>query len=108
MSVVIEVPEITDNPSGFPQYWLKTMFIGSVSNSYQVNALTSTYIRLVEVALVEYRRGQPRLQEFWNTHHSINLPAMHRAISHFETRLTDMHRAIARFIRLRRHRDLPD
>ena len=45
MYVVIEVPEITDDPSGFPRYWLKTMFIGSVSNSYQVNALTSTSIR---------------------------------------------------------------
>ncbi len=80
-----------------------------MTSSYQVNALASTYVRLVEAALVEYRMGQPRLQEFWDTHDSVKLSAMHRAISpHFETCLTDMHRAIACFIRLRRHKELPD
>lgn len=108
MYVEIEIPEIKDYPQGFPGYWVKTLFIASVSNSYQVNALASTYIRLVEAALVEYRMAQPRLQEFWDEHHSLKLSAMHRAISHFETCLTDMHRAIACFIRLRRHRKLPD
>lgn len=108
MYVTIEVPEIVEFPKGFPSYWVKTMFIGSVSADYKINALASTYMRLVEAALVEYRLARPQLNAFWNTHDSINLSAMHRAIAHFETCLTDMHRAISCFVRLRRRPELPD
>lgn len=47
------------------------------------------------------------LKEFWGTHTSLNLGAMHRSISHFETCLFDMNRAINCFTRLRRHKDQP-
>jgi hypothetical protein len=108
MYICFDVPDINEHQNGFPRYWLRMLFISSVSQNYQINALTTTYIRLVEAALVEYRFGQDKLKEFWNTHTSINLSAMHRAVSHFESCLSDMHRAIKCFRRLRRHKDLPD
>jgi hypothetical protein len=107
MYIHIEVPDIDGHPKGFPHYWLKRVFINSISTDYQVNALATTYVRLVEAALTEYRLGQVMLKEFWSTHTSLNLGAMHRSISHFENCLFDMNRAINCFIRLRRHKDLP-
>jgi len=108
MYVSIEVPEIDEYPNGFPLHWLKVWFIGSVSSSFQINALATTYIRLVEAALVEYRLGQSKLKEYWGTHTSLNIRAIDRAISHFESCLLDMHRAINCFTRLRRHQELPE
>ncbi len=105
MHISIKVPEINEYPNGFPQYWVKMYFVGTVSSSFQINSLATTYIRLVEAALVEYRLGQSKLKEFWGTHTSLNIGAMNRAISHFENCLSDMYRAINCFTRLRRHRD---
>lgn len=68
MYVSIEVPEINEYPNGFPQHWLKVLFIASISFNFQINALATTYVRLVEAALVEYRLGQSKLKEFWGTH----------------------------------------
>jgi hypothetical protein len=107
MKVSIEIPDITDFPNGFPGYWLNNIFKGSISLSYSTNALVTTYIRLVEAALTEYRLGQVRLREFWNTHDSLNLGAIHKSIAHFEACLTDMHRAIRCFNRLRKNRNVP-
>lgn len=107
MYIHIDVPDIDEHPKGFPQYWLKRVFVNSISMNYQVNALATTYVRLVEAALTEYRLAQAMLKEFWGTHTSLNLGAMHRSISHFENCLFDMNRAINCFTRLRRHKDLP-
>lgn len=104
MYVTIVVPEITDYPNGFPQFWLKSIFIRTVSTNYQVNALATMYVRLVEAALVEYKFGAEKLREFWNTHDSLALGAFNRSISHFESCLSDMYRATNCFRRLRRHK----
>ena len=108
MHISFEVPEINEYPRGFPEYWLKSCLSGSISFSFQINTLAMTYIRLVEAALIEYRMGVLKLKEFWETHMSLNLGAMFRSTSHFENCLSDMHRAINCFIRLRRHKDLPE
>lgn len=105
MYVHIEAPEITDYRAGFPQFWLKSLFIQTVSTRYQVNALASTYVRLVEAALTEYGLGVEKLQEFWGTHTSLNLGAMHRSMSHFETCLSNMYRATNCYRRLRRNKE---
>lgn len=105
MYVHIEAPEIVEYASGFPQYWLKSIFIQRVSTHYQVNALASTYVRLVEAAITEYSLGTERLREFWNTHTSFNLGAMHRSMSHFESCLSNMYRAINCYRKLRRNRN---
>jgi hypothetical protein len=108
MYVTVEVPEINEYTNGFPQFWSKMIFFGSNTISSQINALLTTYVRLVEAALVEYSLGHSKLKEYFDTHTSFNLSAIHRAISHFESCLSNMHRAINCFTRLRRHRDLPE
>ncbi len=104
MYVSIEVPDIVEYPKGFPNFWIKSILIQSVSTNVQVNALAKTYVRLVEAALVEYRLGATKLREFWDTHDSFNLGAINRSIAHFESCLLDTHRAVNCFRRLRRHR----
>lgn len=101
----IEAPEIAEHAQGFPQFWLKTIFIQSVSTRYQINALASTYVRLVEAAIADYNQGAARLREFWNTHESFNLGAMHRSMHHFESCLSCMYRATNCYRKLRRHRE---
>ena len=64
MYVSIEVPDIVEYPKGFPNFWIKSILIQSVSTNVQVNALAKTYVRLVEAALVEYRLGATKLREF--------------------------------------------
>ena len=104
MYIEFDIPEISEHASGFPQYWMKNLFIQSPSNRYQINALTSTYVRLVEAAIFEYNAGNLELRKFWSTNTSINLSAMHKSISHFETCISNMHRATNCFRRLRRDR----
>jgi hypothetical protein len=101
MIVKIDLPEISEYAQGFPQFWATTFFAGTVSDNYAVNALAASFVRLVEAALTEYRLAHVRLNEFWNTHTSFNLRAIHQAISHFESCVTNMHRAIRCVIRLR-------
>ncbi len=108
MYVEFDVQDISEYPNGFPGYWLQILFINAISKNYQISSLTTTFIRLVEAAIVEYRLGAQKLKEYWNTHSSINLGAMNRSVSHFESCLSDMHRATNCFTRLRRHRDLPE
>lgn len=62
-------------------------------------------MRLVEAALTEYSLGAVKLREFWNTHSSLNLGAMHRSMPHFESCLSNMYRATNCYRKLRRNRD---
>jgi hypothetical protein len=55
--------------------------------------------------LTEYNLGTVKLREFWNTHTSFNLGAMHRSMSHFESCLSNMYRATNCYRKLRRNRD---
>lgn len=105
MYVEFDLPQIPEQASGFTQYWLKALFIQSPSNRYQINALTSTYVRLVEAALIEYNFGAIQLRELWSTHSSFNLGAMHRSMSNFETCISNMYRATNCFRRLRRDKN---
>lgn len=105
MYVTIDVPEISDYPKGFPSFWLKTVFVGAVSQNYQVNALVNTYIRITEAALVEYRLGGQKLREFWDDHTSFNIGAISRSVSHFESCLFGVYRATNCFRRLRNRND---
>ena len=108
MYVEFDVQDISEYPNGFPGYWLQILFINPISDNYHISSLTTTFIRIVEAAIVEYRLGAQKLKEYWNTHSSINLGAMNRSVSHFESCLSDMHRATNCFTRLRRNRDLPE
>lgn len=104
MYVRFDIPEVLQHASGFQQYWAKSIFIQTPSNRYEINALTSTYVRLVETALVEYHLGAIELRRFWDSHSSVNFGAMLRSMSHFETCLSNMVRATNCFRRLRKDR----
>lgn len=108
MYVEFKVPELNDCPKGFHGYWMRIIFIRTFSDNYQVSSLITSYVRLIEAALAEYRMGRENLLAFWNTDGSMNLGAMNRSVSHFENCLSDMHRAIRCFTRLRGYRDLRD
>lgn len=107
MYVEFNVPDVDGFPNGFPSYWSHVLFIGVLTDIFQINALATTYVRLVEAALVEHKLGKAHLLEYWSTRSSINLSAMNRSVSHFESCLSDMHRAINCFTRLRGHKFLP-
>jgi hypothetical protein len=108
MYISFDIPEVNRHSKDFAGFWLKAMFISPVSPNLQVRALCTTYMRLVEAALLEYAMGHEALLQFWNTHTSIALGAMHQSISHFEHCLSDTHRARKIFSRLRRHREAGD
>ena len=101
MHVKFELPQTPALGSASTQYWLHTFFIGPPSSRYEVVALVNTYVRLVSAAVVEYDEGSKRLREFWSTHDAINLGAMHRSVSHFESCIFNMNRATNCFRRLR-------
>ena len=105
MIVDFTLPEVSVPTSAMSDYWLRYFFVGSPSQNRQVNALASTYMRLVEAAIVEYGLGSEALRQVWADQSLLGLRAMHRSISHFESCLSDMHRAIAAYRRLRNHPD---
>jgi hypothetical protein len=86
--------------SDWASLWVPTNFLNPnselefcLSKQYQVNELASTYVRLVEAAIVEYNMGVAKLQEFWGIQATVNLSALHRSGSHFETCLPNIYRA---------------
>lgn len=104
MHIEFDLPDISEYQSSFPQYWLNIVFIQSPSERYQINALTNTYVRLVEAALIEYRAGSDSIRAFWGANSNLNLSAMHRSVSHFETCISNIYRATNCYRRLRRDR----
>ncbi len=107
MHIVISIPAIEDFPKGVPHFWLNRMFIGSVTGDPQVNALSTTFVRLVESALIDYRQAREAVFEFW-ADSGFPLGIMHLAISRYEACVSDMSRAVRCFRRLRRHESLPE
>lgn len=59
-------------------------------------------MRLVDSSITEYQLGSGKIIEFWRDKSSLNIGAIHRATSHFETCISNMHRAIRCFVSLRR------
>lgn len=101
MYVHFDLPAAPSLPVAFGNYWAQSLFIRSASARFEINALASTYVRLVSAAVVEYDEGSKRLRDFWSTHHAINLGAIHRSTSHFESCIFNMNRAINCYRRLR-------
>lgn len=106
MYVIIKIPEVGVSHLVFASYWLTNTFGPGVSGDYQVRALATTFVRLVESAVRRYRQGVAGTQEYWGTHDKIAFGAIQEATSHFESCVSDMHRAINCFTRLRRHQRL--
>jgi hypothetical protein len=107
MHVKIEIPELKEYLRGFPEYWLNVTFMGNRPENNQVNAITTTYVRLVEGALTEYRQARLLVFSFWNEHRSLALGPATLSATYFEACLSDMHRATRFMICLRGHPDTP-
>jgi len=104
MYVELELPTPPDVRNAVSQYWSRYLFVGSPSDLYQINALATTFMRLAEAAIEEYRLGAEALRRFWAPNRtSFDLSSMHRAIFHFESVLSAIHRAIDTYRRLRAH-----
>jgi hypothetical protein len=104
MYVELDLPSPPDMREVTSEYWSRYLFVGSPSQLYQVNALTTTFMRMAEAAVEEYKLGALALQRFWAPDRTaLELSSMHRAIFHFESTLSAIHRAIDTYRRLRSH-----
>ena len=56
--MLVDLPDIDEHPTGFPDCWLELFFTNLISTNYRVNALATTYVQLVEAAPDGTRRGQ--------------------------------------------------
>lgn len=104
MHIAFDIPELPERPSAVARYWGKAIF-GSLSSSHTVLVLSNTFVRLTEASFVEYRLGESRLREFWDTHDTFYIGAMNRSVAHFESCVSNTYRAVACYRRLRRQRD---
>ena len=54
MLVDFNLPDVPEPRAAVSSYWCRYLFVGSPSQNRQINAIASTYMRLVEAAVVEY------------------------------------------------------
>ncbi|MGM4960882.1 hypothetical protein ACT4MK_36820 [Bradyrhizobium barranii] len=108
MIVRVDIPEITNYPDGFPSHWMNIIFLGNRPDAYKVHAIVTTYVRLVEGALVHYRQARGQVLKLWNTHTAIAIGSHNLASTYFEDCINSMHRATLCMNRMRGNRDVPD
>jgi hypothetical protein len=65
MRVQLELPELTEFPNGFPAHWMNIIFTKNRPDTYQIHAITTTYVRLVEAAMEDYRQARLRVHAVW-------------------------------------------
>ena len=104
----LNLPELSEYPDGFPDYWLNIQLRNNPSTvSYKGRAVITTYVRLVEAAMTEYSEGQSlELHKAWNED-GMGLRDNIRACAYFEACLSNMHRAVRFMIGIRSSRDVP-
>jgi hypothetical protein len=101
MIIATAQPPVPDFRAAFSHYWNKAIFAGPPSDDHATRAYVTTYMRLVESCLSEYRAADLKLQDFWVESSSFKLSLAHTAISHFETCITNAQRAIRCFNKFR-------
>jgi hypothetical protein len=108
MIVRVDIPEITNYPDGFPSHWMNIILLGNRPDAYKVHAIVTTYVRLVEGALVHYWRARNQVLKFWNMHTAIAIGSHNLSSTYFEDCINSMHRAALCMNRMRGNRDVPD
>jgi hypothetical protein len=99
MRVEINIPELDDS-SIRPGRILERMFRGAGPASYQDNAVSENLVRLTRHAAVEYNLGREGTLTYWEPGGTtLDMGAIYRATTHFETCVTNVHRAI-RFLKV--------
>jgi hypothetical protein len=108
MRIELELPELPEFPDGFPDYWLNILFTNNRQTSYQVRAMTTTYVRLVEAAMTEYRQARSLVHAVWSNGGTKGWLGIHnRACAYFESCLTNMHRAVRFMMKILSRPDVP-
>ena len=107
MRIELKLPDLTEFPKGFPDYWLNIIFTNNQPLSYKVRAIITSYVRLVEAAMTEYCQARSLIHAVWNDNLSTRLGDHNRAVANFEACLTNMHRAVRFMIQIRRRIDIP-
>lgn len=105
----LEMPELTEFPNDFPGHWMNILFTKTRPDTYQIHALTTTYVRLVEAAMEDYRLARGLVDEVWvhRDPSSIPIGAHNRASAYLEACLTNMHRAVRCMNKIRNRPDVP-
>jgi len=106
MIVKIVQPPAPDLGPAITNYWAKSVFGAPVATNHASVSMVSTFMRLVESCVGEYTLAEGALQKFWQTHSHFDVASIHRAVSHFETCVSNMVRAIKCFNKLRRDKDV--
>lgn len=109
MRVQLELPDLPEFPHGFPRHWMNVIFTGNRPDTYQIYAITTTYVRLVEAAFAEYRQGRSLVHATWNRRDPSTIPigAHNLACASFKSCLTNMHRAVRCMLKIRGRPDVP-
>jgi len=110
MRVRLDLPELTEFPNGFPRHWLNVIFTGNRPDTFQIQAITTTYVRLVEAAFADYRQGRLLIHAVWNRDFgplTIPIGPHNLACASFESCLTNMHRAVRCMLKIRGRPDVP-
>ncbi len=107
MRIELGLPDLAEFPKGFPDYWLNITFTNNQPIPYKVRAIITTYVRLVEAAIIEYRQARSLMHSVWNDSLSTRLGDHHRAAANFEACITNMHRAVRFMIQIRHRTDIP-
>jgi hypothetical protein len=107
MIVEVNIPELTKYTNGFPSHWMNITFLGNRPDAYKIHAIVTTYVRLVEGALVHYSQARLHVLRLWNTHTAIAIGSHNLSATYFEDCINSMHRATLCMRRVRSNREVP-
>ncbi len=109
MRIEFNMPEIDDSPIQLGRLLART-FQGKGPRVYRDNAILENLTRLAYHAAVEYNLGRAGTLKYWRSGGTtLQLSAILRASTHFETCITNVHRAIKHVTTIRQNDQiLPD
>jgi hypothetical protein len=87
---------------------MNVVFLGNRPDAYKIHAIVTTYVRLVEGALVHYGQARQHTLTYWDTHAEVAMGSATLSVTYFEDCLTSMHRATLCMSRIRSNRQVPD
>lgn len=105
MKVEFDIPDVDDGPIR-PGRALQKIFRADGPRDYRDNAVLENLTRLVQHAALDYRLGKEATLKYWTDHSTLQISAILRASTHFETCVTNVHRAIGYLNVIRRQRNV--
>lgn len=87
---------------------MNVTFLGNRPDAYKVHAIVTTYVRLVEGALVHCGQARDQVLRLWTTHTATAIGSHNMASNYFEDCINLMHRATLCMNRMPSNRDVPN